>query len=659
MNRIDNIHINNFKFFDKQEPIKLGGKHLLLYGENGSGKSSVYWALYTLFESALKDEIDGFTKYFKHPDVHNESLINIYAQKEILADKTEHYNSFIKVVTTHNPPNEYEVSLLNTGISGDNEAIEINKASDFINYKVLYMFQNFWNGEPINLAQIFEGYVLPYIKFPEINIYHNSKQEPRTSAFDIWKVITKGPGTTINAKGKTIQVYKHSDEFRQFERIVKHFNSNFQSLIDFINANAPDMLKKIGYDIEFNLQFHPPTYKKGDSRYTYEPFRIDLNITSYQGNAIPIHRPQSFLNEAKITAVAIAIRLTILKKRINEQVPDLLKFIVFDDFMISLDMNNRDKVMDYLLNPVNKFTSDYQLLFLTHDKNLFDFISYKVTQWDSITNWVYKEMYIAKNETEKKEYPLIINGGLENIQKAENHFKVKDYVACSIYIRKELEKLVNERLPDELKFKADGTFLSLQTLWGNMVDRYEALKKPISNDILNNFKQTKLLVLNPQAHFQQLSLPVYKVELEKAFELIKSLKTNYPIPVYTILLSSGMKLQFKHPTENYTFDFELLSDFLLSNLSGNTEIIYPKCKVNSWQYNGVDFHCPSENKTLTPIEITEIHDRKDKLNKVIKNLKKDTVLNITDVMFVNNSIVLNGIWSLKDVIDKAGITITT
>ncbi len=48
MKRINKIHINNLKFFPDSEPIKIEGKNILLYGENGSGKSSIYWALYTL-----------------------------------------------------------------------------------------------------------------------------------------------------------------------------------------------------------------------------------------------------------------------------------------------------------------------------------------------------------------------------------------------------------------------------------------------------------------------------------------------------------------------------------------------------------------------------------------------------------------------------------
>lgn len=64
MKRIKEVHINNFKFFPESEPIKIDGKNILLYGENGSGKSSFYWALYTLLESSQKSDPEQIKKYF-------------------------------------------------------------------------------------------------------------------------------------------------------------------------------------------------------------------------------------------------------------------------------------------------------------------------------------------------------------------------------------------------------------------------------------------------------------------------------------------------------------------------------------------------------------------------------------------------------------------
>jgi energy-coupling factor transporter ATP-binding protein EcfA2 len=660
MSRIKSIHIHNFKFFDEQPAIDLGetGKHLLLFGENGSGKSSVYWALYTLFECAVKYDKAEIEKYFKHADEPpNESLINIHSEKKIEADGTEHYNSFIKVETTDAALPSFEVSLLNTNISGNADAVEINQTSDFINYKVLFKFQDFWNGQPIDLAKIFEGYVLPYVRFTEFSLWRDGTLQPRTSAIEMWQEIQIGPGKFTKPNGDVIQVYKNSKENKQFEKFAKHFDDKFKDLIDFINANAPAMLKKLGYDIDFELKYHEHTHKKGDSKYDCTSFKIDLKITSYLGKVVNIHRPQSFLNEAKITAIAIAIRLTILKKRVNEEAPDVLKFIVFDDVMISLDMNNRDKLIDFLLDEKNNFTKDYQLLFLTHDKNLFDFVSFKIKKLHDPKEWVFKEMYAGKDVASKKEYPILIDSDLEFIDKAKKYFDAKDYTAASIYIRKELEKIVNERLPAELKYKSDGTFLSLKTLWGNMINRYVALSKPVTEEIKKSFDETKLMVLNPQAHFQHISMPIYKVELEKAFDLTNDLKTDYPIPQYTLLLTKGMKLQFKHPTEKYTFDFELLSDFYVDELAGVMTPKFPKCGVTNWQYNETEFFIPAQNKTLTQNEIEACQKRDDKLDKIITNLKKDTILNITNDMFTENTLIHNSIWSFKEIIDKAEVII--
>ena len=74
---INEISIQNFKFFPKLEKtISVGGKHVLLYGENGAGKSSIYWALYTLLECANKEDVKQIKKYFDAADP--ESLVNIH-----------------------------------------------------------------------------------------------------------------------------------------------------------------------------------------------------------------------------------------------------------------------------------------------------------------------------------------------------------------------------------------------------------------------------------------------------------------------------------------------------------------------------------------------------------------------------------------------------
>ncbi len=659
MSRIDTLQIHNFKFFNEQDPIILNGKHLLLYGENGSGKSSIYWALYTLFEASLKKDKVDIEKYFKHHTAHEQSLVNIHASIVPASPPVpEHYNSFIKVITKHNPPLEYTVSQLDTDIKDNTVAREVNQASDFISYKVLYKFQDFWNGKKMDLANIFIGNILSYINFPSKDLIRDGATKSFSNAWDMFSVIKEGPGTTTSSgknKKKVIQVHKSSEDYKKFVPFVKHFNDEMKDLIDFINANAPKILKKLGYDIDFELHYQEMTFRKADVVYESHNFKIEFVITSYLGNPVTINRPQSFLNEAKITAIAIAIRLTILKRRINSEAGDILKFIVFDDVMISLDMNNRDRLIDFLLDPANDFTNDYQLLFLTHDKSFYDFLAYKIGRWDNMNNWVCKEMYTGKEDVSNREYPILIDSELEFIDRAKKYYSARDYTASAIYIRKEIEKLVNKRLPDELKLKTDGTFLSLQTMWSNLIERYVALNNPISEDTKELFAQTKLMVLNPQAHFQTLSSPLYKFELDKAFELVDKIKNDCPIPKNIILLGTGMKLSYKHHSEDFTLLFELVTDFSINSFETSAkQVLLPKCKIINWSFKGVPFLDVNTSKIIKyDISKRPILHRLDEV--IDTNVNRMRLSNSID-SFLANTKVENSLWCLKEICDKAAIS---
>lgn len=43
--KIKTIEIKNYKAFYGKHTIKIDGKNVFIYGENGSGKSSLYYAL--------------------------------------------------------------------------------------------------------------------------------------------------------------------------------------------------------------------------------------------------------------------------------------------------------------------------------------------------------------------------------------------------------------------------------------------------------------------------------------------------------------------------------------------------------------------------------------------------------------------------------------
>lgn len=53
--KIQSIDIKNYKAFYGEHTLKLSGKNVFIYGENGSGKSSLYYALKDFFQSSIED----------------------------------------------------------------------------------------------------------------------------------------------------------------------------------------------------------------------------------------------------------------------------------------------------------------------------------------------------------------------------------------------------------------------------------------------------------------------------------------------------------------------------------------------------------------------------------------------------------------------------
>lgn len=54
--RINQIEVKNFKFFKNTFTLNIDRKNILLYGENGSGKSSIYWSVFTHFQVYAKEQ---------------------------------------------------------------------------------------------------------------------------------------------------------------------------------------------------------------------------------------------------------------------------------------------------------------------------------------------------------------------------------------------------------------------------------------------------------------------------------------------------------------------------------------------------------------------------------------------------------------------------
>ena len=90
MKRITKISIENYKAYLTSHTIELpNGCNLLVYGENGSGKSSLCYGLNTLLDAAVNSP-EKVQKQFALPSESEDSLINIHAKMDEGAERTGH-----------------------------------------------------------------------------------------------------------------------------------------------------------------------------------------------------------------------------------------------------------------------------------------------------------------------------------------------------------------------------------------------------------------------------------------------------------------------------------------------------------------------------------------------------------------------------------------
>lgn len=414
MKGIEKITIQNFKAFREAETFSFNGKHVLVYGPNGSGKSSLYFALYTLFQSEAK-RLSDIKKYFDWKS--EENLLNVHERKN--------KKSFIELVLKNNSSKKYSLSkggLKPAAPRNRKDLGEMNLASEFVSHRLLLNFYNFRNSEEIDLYPVFYKDILPFVFL----------EGKRTLFSDKIKEIE-----LLGAEGVGLQ---RSIKFKRWRSQIADLDEELNRLIIFIDKRATKFLHQNfeKYDLKIVLKLKKGfSFRRTGKTNKYElltPFiKLTIQKKLSNGKYKSIDRPQSFLNEGKLTAIALSIRFTLLEKRPSK--PEL-KIMAFDDLLISLDMENRMSVLHLIFKLYEK---DYQLFFFTHDWGFYEEV--KRSTETNTKKW----MYLEFNEIQENEKPSF-KDGKTLIEKAKRYFEENDYNACALALRKLGETIVENFL---------------------------------------------------------------------------------------------------------------------------------------------------------------------------------------------------------------------
>lgn len=530
MTRINKISIQNFKAFPELQSFELGGKNLLVYGNNGSGKSSLYWGLYTFLQCSEKD-IDGINKYFVPFNDADEdtyqSLRNLY--------RPDADDSFVEIELEGKP----SIKLAYNNFVGLQSAYikEANKASDFINYKLLHNFYNATHKKELNLWEVFKRDIFPYFSYSGKTYVEWLEDIETNQQYD---------GRT---KGYT-----------QFLAKLRAFNREVEGLVNSIMLQSNKvLLEKFKID-DLKIEIVYSEQLTWSGKFNDPKIKLCIEVKK-DGTFVKHHRPQSFLNEASLTRIAISIRLGALLTRLAASE---WKILVLDDMLISLDMSNRLLVSEIILNDDD--LKGFQKIILTHDKSFFDILKHKTDR----VEWNYMEF--QKNEKDNSSKPNI-RLNKTYLEKAKDFFDDKEFDACANYLRKESEIILRKYLNKDLtgiesefeslanlinqaktqveheqlyrfqrivhkkglpieKLKED--FEADLTLDNNVKGRLRGLQKELINFAIvenhRNIKAEKIIweldsikkrILNPGSHGN--SMPYYEQELKDAIIVVEQL----------------------------------------------------------------------------------------------------------------------------------------
>lgn len=521
---LNNIVIKNFKVFNTEQIINLEGKHLLLYGENGSGKSSIYWALYTLFQGKGKGE--GSRKYFLRTN--NECLLNIYSEED--------ESSYIKISLIDEPEVYYGLDKNGISISGTSKKTEdvlesLNRNSDFITHRLLVNFYNFRNSNYINLWTVFERDILPFLK--------NNKNSGDKTLSQCLEDIRNQQPFRISKKGRIVNLPSNRD----YEFLIERFNTDLEYWINEINLEVNKFYRKhfhsegdeeirinVEYKKENQLKFgfikqlrkyKTETYiheSKDIKGLTYPIIKLSIAVLMPDGEFQEIQRPQTYLNEAKLTAIAISIRFSLLQDQIR--VPYKGRILALDDLLISLDMSNRDKVLDIILNEY-ALEEKYVVYLFTHDKAFFNMAKKRIEHSFEKDKWLFKSVF-KSNEVTKNPVFYSIDDYISLAREYINH--KHDYPAAANYLRKEGERIITEFVPKKILKNDDG---SNKERFNNLVLATKSFYQRIGLDTknLNALIEFLDILLNPLSH-NDIDSEVYKHEVIKTIDTLETLRTE-------------------------------------------------------------------------------------------------------------------------------------
>jgi energy-coupling factor transporter ATP-binding protein EcfA2 len=515
--KIKTIEIHNYKaFYGDKNIINIDGKNLFIYGENGSGKSSLYYALKDFFQSSVE-------------------TIDLTEVENIFIDPADKGKIAIKLTFNPDTSGTDSDQLMELSVTTAPSGIEIRDAyqlRSFLNYKHLLAIHNIKKNDEINLFDLLIKGVLKHFKIIGMT-------GPLGDAWqDIENLLTLQTNKRYNIVAKRQELNKR----------LKIFNDGFGTLFihptptspnpDYILDSTNKILSDFDKDIKIELSYDDA--KLSSDAKAINNGRVKLDI-EYGGKSVS--KPHLFLNEARLSAIAISIYLGMIKR-----LPQLnkMKILFLDDLFIGLDLSNRMPLMQIL----ERDFADYQIIISTYDKPWYEIIKFYLQR---NPNWKSVEFLSRKNQY-GYDQPLIRyadDGQRGNhiewyLGIAQDYYDAGDNKAAGVYLRGAFEfmlKIYCKKKHIRVKFDIDSLKQTTEDFWlaikdykitedakvkGTSQQQSKPSKCKLTDVTIKKVEFFRKFVLNPLCHQDQ-TRHEFSQEIKKTIDVLKKLKQELGI----------------------------------------------------------------------------------------------------------------------------------
>lgn len=599
MKKITSIQFVNYKAFygdGEQNKVTIkDGKSVLIYGENGSGKSSIYEGIKQFFNSADNTQQVIASRHLKVPAT--EIINQGQAEEAVIVNEVA-----VKVTFDDNGTLEEKTFGVPTeNVKGTRYISNANLLNSFLSYREL--LRTYLMDDLKDKSEFRSKFAFLLI---ETILSKNKNSATQNSYSKDWNDLFRPRGR-----------YKE-ELLDRFQRGLKNDINKINLILnEILNYFEPDLKVQLVLSEAYIEYYHS---QKVDRLGNYPICEIDLEIELFGENVENDEENHlTVLNEARLSAIAISIYFASL---INApQQGFLYKLLFLDDIFIGLDMSNRIPLLQILtefrkpiitetLDPetveiveaiqldngvkqyeLQPFFDSYQVFITTYDRHWFG-VARDWFETKAKDNWGHLELYSGYNDLLGFNTPVIYSS-LDYLQKANFYFQKHDYPTCANHLRKALEKRIKQLLPPNVFYieKEDPKtglkeLKKLNTL-GGYIDRFISYNRENGIDAseLVDLKNLKDWYFNPFSH-DNIGTPIYRREVEIAKGLVERL---YHFRTY-VLVEAGTDLyfQFLNDAGNISeYKITLIENIRCIVTEGSNLITDAKIVCTEWKRDGV------------------------------------------------------------------------